>query len=70
MSNQPTPTPTLLLKPREAAKVLSISERKLWSLTQPRGPIPAVRHNRWVAYHLVDLESWIESAKGGTTCQA
>ena len=40
----------LLLKPREAAARLSISERQLWAHTQPRGPIPATRIGSCVRY--------------------
>jgi excisionase family DNA binding protein len=52
----------LLLTVRQAAKVLSISERTLWSLTA-RGEIPAVRFGRSVRYDPADLRRWIESAK-------
>ena len=40
----------LLLKPREAAARLSISERQLWAQTCPRGPIPCVRIGSCVRY--------------------
>jgi len=44
LSDSPTPIPDrLAVPPREAARLLSISERTLWSLTAPRGPIPALR---------------------------
>lgn len=33
----------LALRPKQAAKALGISERTLWALTAPRGPIPCVR---------------------------
>lgn len=63
----PTPlaiVPRLLLRPREAAEALSISERSLWALTNA-GEIPAVRINRSVRYDPLDLQRWIESKKGG-----
>lgn len=55
---------TLLLKPAAAAKLLSISERTLWSLTN-RGEIPCVRIGRSVRYDRRDLADWINSKKGG-----
>ena len=36
----------ILVGLREAAKLLSVCEKTLWSLTVPRGPIPAVRFGR------------------------
>jgi excisionase family DNA binding protein len=57
----------LLLKPREAARALAISERTLWELTK-RGKIPHVRIGRAVRYAPADLEAWIESRKSGARC--
>ncbi|QDU37631.1 Helix-turn-helix domain protein [Maioricimonas rarisocia] len=55
----------LTLRPREAAKLLGISERTLWSLTQPRGPIPSVKLGRRVAYPVDLLREWLlKAAKG------
>jgi hypothetical protein len=59
------PAPSLLLKPRVAAAALSVSERTLWAMTQPRGPIPAVRLGRAVRYAVRDLEAFIDRAKEG-----
>ena len=53
----------LLLTAREAARAMSISERTLWSLTSPRGEIPAVRLGSAVRYALADLEAWVRTAK-------
>jgi len=62
---KPKPSPVRLLLPtREAAEALSISERTLWSLTEPRGPIPCVRIGRSVRYHVADLEAYVEAQKG------
>jgi len=44
---------------RDAARMLSISERALWSLTSPRGPVPAVRLGRSVRYGVRALEEWL-----------
>ena len=53
-------TDRLLLNPRDAARALSISERTLWGLTAPRGPIRAVRvGKRLQRYAVGDLERWI-----------
>lgn len=60
-----TNTRKLLLRPREAAHVLSISERTLWSLTA-RGSVPHLRLGRSVRYPVDRLHRWIgEQQKGG-----
>jgi hypothetical protein len=53
----------LLLTLRQAAAALSVSERTLWALTYPRGPIPAVRLGRAVRYDVLDLRAFIEAQK-------
>jgi excisionase family DNA binding protein len=52
--------PRLLLSPRETAKMLSVCEKTLWTLTKA-GEIPAVRIGRAVRYSMDDLHQWIES---------
>jgi excisionase family DNA binding protein len=59
----PASLPRLLLSPRDAAKALSISERTLFSISAPRGPLPVVKIGRSVRYHFADLEAYIESTK-------
>jgi len=50
----------LLLRPREAARVLGISERTLWGLPD----IPRIRvGKRGIRYYLDDLRGWIESQR-------
>jgi hypothetical protein len=49
----------LLLKPREAAAILSISERQLWQYTSPRGPITATRIGNCVRYSRDALQAYI-----------
>jgi len=61
-TNNPT-TPRLLLTVRQAADALSICEKSLWNLTQPRGPLPAVRIGRAVRFSISDLQAFIESRK-------
>ena len=63
----------LALRPREAAQALSISERTLWALTAPRGPIPCVRighgKRKSVLYPVPGLQNYLaeqaEAANGG-----
>lgn len=52
----------LALRPREAAKALGISERLLWSMTAPRGPIPVVRVGTARLYRVADLDAWMARA--------
>ena len=55
----------LALRPREAAKALGISERMLWSLTAPRGTIPAVRIGTCVLYPVSGLQAWLDRQAQG-----
>ena len=55
----------LALRPREAAKALGISERMLWSLTAPRGTIPAVRIGTCVLYPVTGLQAWLDRQAQG-----
>jgi len=57
--------PRLLLPAREAAAALSICEKTLWSMTQPRGDLPCVRIGRRVLYDQRDLLKWIDAQKSG-----
>jgi excisionase family DNA binding protein len=59
-----TPSP-LLLTSRDAARSLAVSERTLWGLTYPRGPIRAVRFGRAVRYSADTLRAWVRSQEGG-----
>lgn len=51
----------LVLRPREAAQALGISERTLWSLTAPRGPLPCVKIGRSVRYCPDALKAYLAS---------
>jgi len=54
----------LLLPPPAAARVLSVSPRKLWSMTFEDDPgLPYVRCGRLVRYAVSDLEAWIASQR-------
>jgi hypothetical protein len=59
MPTDPTHTLRLLLSARDAARALSISERTLWGLTAPRGPILVVRLRGRVLYSPEALRRWI-----------
>lgn len=48
---------------REAAQMLRVSQRTLWGLTAPRGPIPSFRHDGKtrgpVHYRVIDLKTYL-----------
>lgn len=52
------PAALLALRPREAARALSMSEKTLWTLTQ-EGDIPHVKIGRMVLYPVRALEEWL-----------
>jgi len=57
-ARSPSPGVAILLRMREAAQVLAVSERTLWTLVA-RGEIPAVRYSRrCVRVRRADLEAW------------
>ncbi len=53
----------LLLTPRQAARELAISERKLWQLTKD-GMIPVVKLGRSARYPRQALVEWITETAG------
>jgi len=57
----------LLVDPKQAAKMLSVSTRKLWGMTFEDNPgLPYLRFGRLVRYAVADLEAWIaDQRKGG-----
>ena len=57
------PLPPKLLTAREAAARLGMSERKLFSLSAPRGPVGVLRDGRWVRYDPRDLDEFISRAR-------
>ncbi len=63
MSSTPA-SPPLLLTARQAAQVLAISPRKVWSLTAS-GEVPHVRIGRSVRYSTADLQRWIDERRIG-----
>jgi hypothetical protein len=63
-----SPVQLLLLTRPQAARSLNVSERLLFGLTKPRGPIPAIRlpgrgKPRAVRYDVRDLLRFIDSLK-------
>jgi excisionase family DNA binding protein len=61
-------TPTILTL-QEAADLLKVSTRTLYSLTRPRGPIPCLRVGpRGVRYTLAALQQWIDQQQNGCDC--
>jgi hypothetical protein len=55
----------LALRPKEAAKALGISERTLWGLTAPRGPIAATKiggKGGCTLYAVCDLQNWLQTS--------
>ena len=59
-------TPALLLTPKQAAKALAISPRKLWGMTAS-GEIPHVKFGRCVRYPIDELQGWIADRKKGVS---
>jgi len=49
---------SILVRPLVAARLLGISPRKLWELTN-RGQIPCVRIGRALRYSVPALETWV-----------
>ncbi len=58
-----TPLPPMLVSVRDAAKLLAVCEKSLWSLTN-RGELPSVKIGRSVRYSLADLQAFISKNKG------
>ena len=70
MPSDTTVAPRLLISAREAAAMLSVSEKHLWSNSTPRGPIPAVKIGNRVLYSPRDLEAWVARASQGVDAAA
>ncbi|HEX8523297.1 MAG TPA: helix-turn-helix domain-containing protein [Tepidisphaeraceae bacterium] len=63
------PDTPLLLRPKQAAKALAISERTLWSLTRRRELKP-VRIGRAVAYSVTELLEFIRRQEDASPISA
>jgi excisionase family DNA binding protein len=56
-----------LLTIKEATRLLKVSERKLWDLTNKHG-LPCIRlGSRTVRYDPQDVTQWLERQKAGVT---
>ena len=60
------PTPALALRPRDAARDLSISERLLWEWTRSEG-LPHVRIGAVVLYPVDGLKQWLNERANSQT---
>jgi len=61
MIAKPIMASPLLLTRREAAQLLGVSERTLYSISSPRGTVPCVKvTDRTVRYSRAALMAWIE----------
>lgn len=58
-------TPPDLLMARDAAKLLGVCEKTLWSMTD-QGELPVIRIGRRVSYDPRDLNRWMEANKSTT----
>ena len=59
-------TPSLLVTSKQAAEMLGVSSRTVWSMTAPRGPLQSVRLGSAVRYDVQHIVSAIASMKRAT----
>lgn len=63
-----TATDALLLSPRDTARLLAVSPRKLWSLTfEDRPGLPYVRIGRLVRYRPAAVAEYLRSIEARAT---
>jgi excisionase family DNA binding protein len=56
-------TEPLLIDAKQAARLLAISTRKLWTLTNC-GEMPCIKIGRAVRYNVKTLERWVNRREG------
>jgi len=56
-------SPSLSLRPKDAARELSISERLLWQWTRTEG-VPHIRIGNVVLYPVAGLRRWLDERSG------
>ncbi len=56
----------LLVSPKDAAKMMCISERTLWTLTDT-GKLPCVKFGKIKRYSVTDINQFIESQTSRST---
>ncbi|HOM19084.1 MAG TPA: helix-turn-helix domain-containing protein [Thermoguttaceae bacterium] len=59
-----TPQTPLALRPREAARMLQVSPRTLWTWTR-QGLLPCIKIGRAVLYPTDSLRRWLAEQAGG-----
>ena len=60
------PHAALVVDPKEAARMLAVSPRKLWAMTFEDHPgLPYIRCGRLVRYPVADLQRWIDANRQG-----
>ena len=55
----------MLVSAPRTTRALSVCDKTLWSMTAPRGDLPAVRIGRRVLYDINDIQAWIQRHKTG-----
>jgi excisionase family DNA binding protein len=63
-NNLPQLREPLLVDVKEAARLLGVSDRTVWSVTAPRGTLPCVRVGGRVLYSPDTLREWVRSQQG------
>jgi excisionase family DNA binding protein len=58
----------LALRPREAAKMLGVSERTLFTWTR-EGRLPVVKVGRTVLYSVEHLRAWLDRQAGASEAE-
>jgi excisionase family DNA binding protein len=58
--------PALLVSLKEAARILSLSERTVWSMVKT-GTLPHVRVNRRLLFSPSGLQGWIDARQTGSS---
>ena len=59
MRNSDSVSP-LAVSAKQAAKMIGVCPRHLWSLSAPRGPIPVCRVGGRVVYRVSDLQEYLD----------
>jgi len=64
--HEPPPPKPLVVDSRTAARMLSVSERKLWAMAhEDDDRLPHVKFGRLTRYRISDLEDWIAQRRQG-----
>lgn len=58
-------TSPILVNIRDAAKLLGLSTKTIWSLSEPRGRLPVVRIGRRTMYEVAKLAEFAASQRQG-----